>query len=129
VTPGPSEKRVALVLDEMHAPTVAAALRQLSHDVVAVAAMLELRSLSDDDLFSWARSHGRRVVTENVKDYRRLFMQAEEAGIRCPGVLFTSSRIFPRSRRDPGPLIAALAAWLNRRDVHDRPVEDWLRPA
>jgi len=43
-------------------------------------------------------------------------------------VLFTSSRTFPRSRRNPGPIIDALDAWLSTADATQRPAEDWLAP-
>lgn len=40
-------------------------------------------------------------------------------------VLFTSSRRFPRSRRNPGPLLNALHGWLE--EPISRPLEAWLR--
>jgi hypothetical protein len=127
-----------LLLDEMHAPGVAEELRRRGHDVIAVAADPELRALTDDDLFRLAASEpstvspdiaGRRIVTENVKDFRPLLHRAQEAGTPGPGLLFTSSRRFPRSRRNPAPLIEALHAWLGQPDVARRPPEDWLAAA
>jgi hypothetical protein len=79
-------------------------------------------------LFRVAATARRRIVTENVTDYR-LLHQAEETGIPTGGVLFTSSCRFPRSRKNPGPLIEALDAWLRRPDLARRPPEDWLMPA
>jgi nucleoside-diphosphate-sugar epimerase len=118
-----------LLLDEMHAPTIAEELCRRGHDVIAVAASPELRAMTDDDLFRTAATAKRRIVTENVKDYRRLLHQAEEAGTPTAGVLFTSSRRFPRHRKNPGPLIEALDAWPRRPDRARRPPEDWLMPA
>ena len=63
------------------------------------------------------------MVTENVKDFRRLLFDGGTAG---PGLLLTSSRTFPRSRRAPGALIAALDTWLTSPEVTARPPEDWL---
>lgn len=117
---------VPLLLDEMHAPVVAAALRERGHDVAAVAEQDALRAMSDEELFRWAGEHGRRIVTENVKDFAPLLRRAEESGHTATLVLFTSSRTFPRSRRNPGPLITALDAWLRAPDVTQRPAEDWL---
>lgn len=115
-----------LLLDEMHAPLVARVLRERGHDVLAVADDPELRAMSDADLYRWAAEHGRRLVTENVKDFRRILAHAEESGPECGGLLFTSSRAFPRSRRNPGPLIDALDGWLRKADPA-WPDEDWLR--
>jgi hypothetical protein len=120
---------VALLLDEMHAPAVAEALRRRGHDVVAVAERPDLRAMADPELFIWAGQESRRLVTENVKDFRRLFLRTEESTRRKTALLYTSSRTFPRSRRDPGPLVAALHAWLCDPDAGRRPAEDWLRPA
>ncbi len=118
--------QVSLLLDEMHAPRVAAALRDRGHDVIAVAEDPELRALTDQDLLLYAASESRRIVTENVKDFRRLILRSEESGQPTAGVLFTSSRTFPRSRRNRGPLIDALHTWLRTPDVGERPIEDWL---
>ena len=117
---------IALVLDEMHAPIVAATLRERGHDVVAVADKLELRAMSDEELFVWAGQARRRIVTENVKDFAPLLRRAEESGLLETALLFTSSRTFPRSRRNPGPIIDALEAWLHHAAVHPRPPQDWL---
>jgi hypothetical protein len=116
------------VLDEMHAPAVAQALRKLGHDVVAVAEEPDLRAMTDLELFRWAAERGRRVVTENVKDFRPLLRYADEAGQAAAALLLTSSRSFPRSRRNPAPLVDALDHWLRLADVATRPDEDWLRP-
>ena len=120
------QAQVSLLLDEMHAPAVAAALRDRRHDVIAVAENPELRALTDEELLLYAAGKARRIVTENVKDFRRLLLRSEESGQPTAGVLFTSSRTFPRLRRNPGPLIDALHAWLMAPDVGERPVEDWL---
>lgn len=129
----PADRRrsiaVPLLLDEMHAPAVAEALRARGHDVIAVAERPDLRAMSDADLFLWAGHESRRLVNENVKDFRRLFLRAEETNRRRTALLYTSSRTFPRSRRNPGPLVAALHAWLCEPGASTRPAEDWLRPA
>jgi Domain of unknown function (DUF5615) len=116
-------RRVALVLDEMFSPAIAAELRSRGFDVLSVAADSQLRSMSDLELYKWATERGRRIVTENVKDFRPLSRQ-ETAG---PGLLFTSTRTFPRSRRAVGLLIGALDSWLRRSDAHLRGSEDWLQ--
>jgi nucleoside-diphosphate-sugar epimerase len=122
------DAHLRLLLDEMHAPVVARVLRERGHDVTAVVDSPELRAMTDDQLYRWAAEHGRRIVTENIKDFRRILARAEESDSECAGLLFTSSRSFPRSRRNPGPLIEALHTWLREED-RPRPNEDWLRPA
>lgn len=120
---------LALLLDEMHAPVVAATLRDHGHDVIAVAEQDELRALTDEELFRWAGEHERRIVTENVKDFAPLLRRTEELRHRVAPLLFTSSHTFPRSRRNPGPVIDALNAWLRAAQASEPPIEDWLQPA
>jgi hypothetical protein len=120
---------VPLLLDEMHAPVVAATLHDRGHDVLAVVEQDELRALTDEEVFRWAIERGRRIVTENVKDFAPLFRRAEEMGQAAAPLLFTSSRTFPRSRRNPGPLIDALDAWLRAAGSNPPPLEDWLQRA
>ncbi len=114
-----------LLLDEMFSPAVAAELRRHGHDVLAVADDAELRGMNDTDLWDYARSTGRLLVTENIKDFRPLLVVALDAD--HPGALFTSSRAFPRSRNSLGVLIEALHAWLTTNTDQSR--EQWLRPA
>lgn len=80
--------------------------------------------MTDTELYTWASAERRRVVTENVKDFRRLVLQDGE--LTGPGLLFTSVRTFARSRRAPGSLIASLESWLTQPGVLVRPPEDWL---
>ena len=115
-----------LALDEMFSPAIAAALRDLGHDVVAVAERADLRSMTDDDLFAWSAANHRWLLTENVKDFRPIMLRALQAGGTTTGLLFTSSRAFPRSRKNPGPLIHALHAWLLAGPPAPPLTEDWL---
>jgi Domain of unknown function (DUF5615) len=118
---------VALLLDEMFSPSIAAELRRRGHDVIAVASEPQLRSMTDTELYVWATAERRRIVTENVKDFRRLVMR--ETDSTGPGVLFTSVRTYPRGRRAPGSLIAALDDWLTFAGVDEKPPENWLLPS
>lgn len=108
----------------MFSPVIAEQLRERGYDVLAVAAGPMLRALDDAELYEWSRSAGRRLVTENAKDFRPLIRREE--GHWSPGILLTSSRTFPRSRRSVGLLVVALEHWLCRPDVLSRPPEDWL---
>lgn len=111
----------SLLLDEMFAPAMADSLRHSGFDVVAVAGHPVLAAASDQQVAACAAEEGRRVVTENLRDFAAL-AGGGEPPLR---VLFTSSRRFPRSRRNPGPLLKALRGWLD--EPVARPVEAWLR--
>jgi hypothetical protein len=120
-----SPARARLVLDEMFSPTIAGALRNLGHDVAAVAERGELRAMNDEEVFAWAIAQGRWLVTENVKDFRPILQRALQADITTTGIVYTSTRSFPRSRKDPGPLIQALQAWMVDGPPEAPLTEDW----
>jgi Domain of unknown function (DUF5615) len=116
---------VRLVMDEMFSPAVAAALRDPGHDVIAVAERAELRAMSDEEVFAWATSQGRWLLTENVKDFRPILLRALQADTTITGILYTSSRVFPRSK-NPGPVIQAVHAWMLSGPPEAPLTEDWL---
>ena len=114
-----------LLLDEMWPPTIAEALRERGHDVVAVAERHELRDKPDEAIFEEARQGGWAIVTENVVDYRPLAATAMRAGRAYPALTFTSNRAYPRAnRRTAGRVVAALDALLTARDAIEG--EYWL---
>jgi hypothetical protein len=110
----------------MFSPTITAALRAKNHDAVAIAERPELRALTDEEVYAWATAEQRWLLTENVKDFRPIQLRALQAGTVVGGLLFTSSRSFPRSRQNPGPLISALHAWLVNGPPRPPITEDWL---
>ena len=110
-----------LLLDEMFSAVLAQGLRERGHDVLAVVEDPQLREVPDDVLYEIASAAGRRVVTENIKDFRPLLASGEGQGL-----LLTTRGRWPRSRRDPGPLLAALDDWLVRSEARPPPLEDWL---
>jgi Domain of unknown function (DUF5615) len=115
-----------LLLEEMFSPGIAAELRQLGHDVLAVAERPDLRSKSDEEVFAWTTAQKRWLLTENVKDFRPILLRALQAGQPGSGILFTSGRTFPRSRKNPGPLVRALDAWLAVGPPAPPVTEAWL---
>ena len=115
-----------LLLDEMFSPAIAAELRDRGHDVIAVADRPDLRAKSDEEIFAWASAERRWLLTENVKDFRPIMLRALSAGPPSCGLLFTSSRAFPRSRKNPGPLIGVLHAWLTAGRPAPPVTESWL---
>lgn len=103
-----------LLLDEMHAPAVAARLRDRGHDAVAVKERADLIGLPDEELLGAATADRRAVVTENVKDFAALHRRITAAGQRHSGLVFTHSRRFPRSARNHVRVLAdALAVLLD----------------
>lgn len=115
----PSPER--LLLDEMLSPALAEQLREDGFDVVSVAGHPHLAAAPDVQVATWAAREGRRVLTENVRDFVPLLATVEPP-VR---LLLTSSRRFPRSRQNPSPLLDAIRAWLAA-DVVRAPTE-WLR--
>lgn len=114
-----------LLLDEMFAPMLADRLRAEGFDVLSVAGHATLAAASDEDVMRWAAAQDRRLVTENVKDFQPLVQLASERGEPAARMLYTSSRRFPRTRRNPSPLLDALRRWLSEPAGHAGPV-DWL---
>jgi predicted nuclease of predicted toxin-antitoxin system len=115
-----------LLLDEVFSPAIAAELCQRGHDVIAVADRPDVRAKSDEEIFAWASTERRWLLTENVKDFRPIMLRVLPAGPPGCGLLFTSSRAFPRSRKNPGPLINALNAWLTDGPPAPPVTESWL---
>lgn len=112
-----------LLLDEMYPSLIADELRVRSHDVVSVHEAPG-RGTTDDEVFNHARSNGRAIVTENVRDYRPLaeaLLVAEESHA---GVVFTTEKRWPRS--DPGALISAFDELLMSTSEQPVDVELWL---
>jgi hypothetical protein len=97
-----------LLLDEHFSPAIADQLRRRGHDVLAVAAVRELRHLEDAEALTWAVAKHRAVVTEDAADYLALHRLRLSRGEHHYGILFTNARRFPRSRRGIGKLVRVL---------------------
>jgi predicted nuclease of predicted toxin-antitoxin system len=110
----------------MYAPRLAHILRDEGYDVAAVLEHPELRATSDADLFEWAASQSRRIVTENINDFCILLKRATENGTMTSGLLLVDRRVLPRNQ--PRKLLAALRCWLSQPPQQSHPLE-WLRPA
>lgn len=119
---------IQLLLDEMFSPTIAEALRERSHKVIALVERPDMRALPDDEVFAWAAAQRCWLLTENVKDFQPIKLRALQANAPTAGLLFTSSRTFPRSRQHIGPLVDALDAWLAKGPPEPPIIEDWLQP-
>ncbi len=118
---------VRLLLDEHYSDEIAAQLRHDGHDVIAVVADPDLRAQPDAEIFRRASASGRRVVTENIKDFRPLLQQAYASGDPVAALLLVPPGRFPRrAGRRSEAIRTALVRWLAAADVEDRPDEDWL---
>jgi predicted nuclease of predicted toxin-antitoxin system len=119
---------IQLLLDEMFSPRIAEALRERGNRVVALVESLEMRAMADEEVFAWAATRRCWLLTENVKDFQPIKLRALQANAPTAGLLFTSSRTFPRSRQHIGPLVDALDGWLANGPPEPPIIEDWLQP-
>lgn len=116
-----------LLLDEMLSPDIAQQLRERGHDVQAIAAS-EHAELDDAEVLDIARSQQRAVVTDNVRDFRRLHVAAvQPGGAGHYGMVFMSGS-FRRTKADIGRIVVALeaelAAYPGLEDLAN--AEEWL---
>ncbi len=115
-----------LLLDEMWSPSIASQLRLRGHDVVAVVERTDMMGKSDAAIFAAARAEHRAVVTDNVRDFRRLAQQELQRGSSHAGLIFTTDRHLPRhDERTLGKLVSALDDLL-RSGVDGTNLECWL---
>jgi predicted nuclease of predicted toxin-antitoxin system len=111
---------VRLLLDEMFPPSVARALREAGHDVVAVQERPELVGLDDPGVFAQAQVEGRAVVTENVRDLVVLATDRAAESVAHFGVILTASRTLSRhQKRFVGATVDALVSTLERHPSDD----------
>jgi hypothetical protein len=80
------------MLDEMYPPALAKMLCGRGHDVVAVAGMPELAGSPDEAVLDAARTDGRCLATENVRDFAVLARYTAHGGM-----LFVSAERWPRT--------------------------------
>jgi hypothetical protein len=73
---------VGLLLDEMFSPAIAAELSKGGHDVIAVADRPDLRSKSDEEIFAWASTQQRWLLTEKGRA-RRARTALELLSLQC----------------------------------------------
>ena len=116
-----------LLLDEHYSAAIAAELRAAGHDVTAVVADPQLRAQPDPEVFRHAAASGRRIVTENIKDFRPLLQQAYAVGDPTARLLLVPPNRFPRGvGRRTAAIFKAVSEWLAAAEAADRPDEDWL---
>lgn len=117
-----------LLLDEMLSPVIARELRTRGHDVQSVAGHPEREALSDPEVLALARAEQRAIVTNNVRDFRPMHVEAVmPGGTGHYGMIFMSGD-YRRTKSDIGRIIAALEAKLIQYpgDVDLANAEEWL---
>jgi hypothetical protein len=116
-----------LLLDEHYSDAIAAELRKTGYDVLAVVADPDLRAQPDAEIFRRAAAADRRIVTENIKDFRPLLQRAYAASDPAARLLLVPPNRFPRgAARRTAAIVKAVSAWPAALDGADRPDEDWL---
>lgn len=118
------------LLDEYVSPLVAARLRLLGHDAVAVAERPGLRGAADEQLRQIAAAEDRVLVTYDVRDFGRLGMRLARTAEPHPGMVLVAPRAFSPGANDVGRLSDALHALASSDEgstMADRVV--WLRSA
>lgn len=98
------------LLDEHISPRVAARLRALGHEAVAVAERESLRGGSDHRILETAAAEDRVLVTHDLRDFGSLGARMAATGERHPGIVLVSSRRFPPSAATVGRVSDALHA-------------------
>jgi predicted nuclease of predicted toxin-antitoxin system len=119
---------VKLLLDEMLSPAIARELTARGYDVEAVAGHPTREALQDPEVLSLALTERRAIVTNNVRDFRPLHIEAVMSG--GPGhfgMIFMSGN-YRRTKNDTGRIIAALEDKLKQYpgDEDLANAEDWL---
>jgi hypothetical protein len=99
---------VKLLLDEMISAVIAEQLRTYNHDVQAVVERSELRGLPDDELFEYAQTTARSVVTYNRDDFLELDRRLRSQGRIHNGIIILNPRRFPQGAASIGMLVSAL---------------------
>jgi hypothetical protein len=112
---------VKLLLDEHYPSILAAQLRSLGFDVIAVTetgfvATGGMRGLLDEPLLRRATEEGRALVSENARDLVPIARSLLSRGETHAGVVLTSSRGYMRRKDAVGRLITALAALMKERE-------------
>jgi len=92
----------------MISAVVAEQLRGRDHDVEAVSERGEVRGLPDLDLFEYAQTAERAIVTYNRDDLLELDRRYRSENRPHGGVVILNPRRFPQGPTSIGPLVTSL---------------------
>jgi hypothetical protein len=102
-----------LLLDEMFTDDIAQQLRTKGYDVISVVADPALVGLPDDQIFAYATTEGRALVTANIKDFIPLDTRYRAADQSHAGLILVSTKTFPQNRGFPSAVTTAFAVLLS----------------
>ena len=117
-----------LLLEEMLSPVIARELQARGYDAEAVAGHSDREALPDAEVLALARAQRRVIVTNNVRDFRPLHVEAVmPGGPGHRGMIFVAGN-YRRTKSDIGRIIAALAAKMKQYPGDEALVnaEEWL---
>ena len=115
-----------LLLDEMISELVAEQLRDRGSDVGAVSERRELRGLSDADLFEYAQTAERSIVTYNRDDFLELDRHYRAQNRPHRGIVMLNPRRFPQAPTSIGPLVTSLDRLIAAGPLYESFIH-WLR--
>lgn len=97
-----------LLLDEMISAVVAEQLCGRGRDIEAVGERRELRGLTDHDVFGYAQTAHRSLVTYNRDDFLELDCRYRSESRRHCGIVILNPRRFPQGLASIGQLVTSL---------------------
>ena len=101
------------MLDEMFCDDIAQQLRAKGYDVTSVVADPALVGLPDNQVLAYATTHGRPLVTANIKDFVPLDGRYRAADQSHAGLILVSTKTFPQNRGFPSAITASLVTLLS----------------
>jgi predicted nuclease of predicted toxin-antitoxin system len=112
----------------MLSPAIARELQARGYDVEAVAGHPDREALPDPEVLALARTERRAVVTNNVRDFRPLHVEAVmPGGPGHYGMIFMAGN-YRRTKSDIGRIIAAIEGKIKQYPGDEALVnaEEWL---
>jgi predicted nuclease of predicted toxin-antitoxin system len=117
---------VRLLLDEGISAVVAGQLRGRDRGVEAASERRELRGLPDLEVFEYAQSAERSVVTYNREDFLELDRRYRGQHRSHSGIVILNPRRFPQGNPSLGPLVMSLDRLITEGSPYESFIQ-WLQ--